>query len=394
MWDGAEVRHGSLNPLAVLVLALISSGSLGNPTVATEPEIERALNTWREYQGIEVKGTSQTIRSGKKHPLRRFRLCFGRSFKDRGLVPRSLESFIENPGEPHFTEPWICDWYSTVSKGTVLDFRRVYFSANSNYEYHNSISVTPGNFSANVGRGYEDAGVGFIDAMIASDLMSFAYSDQFSTIGEFEKNVDLKIVGEEEFLGVNGKIIEMKLKGTEHDEFTKSETYRSLVAFEPTVRILKYYDITGPNEEHCELINKSRRPFKIKKLEVISGMLIPTLVELESDEIVCSIEIDEVNRLPESFHGLWEADAPTGTKWQGEFAKTIFKDGIHVRDPFAGIIIPYTEQETEAIRQYLVKKRLSLPERGLDWWSILFYLAGFATVGCLSLVVYRKYKEG
>lgn len=379
----------SLRCVGLIVLHVGISLGLVDTASGIDPDILRVINSWREYEGIEVKGIAYIVRNGKKINEKSFVICRGTSSNQKVLRPKSVATLIPNPGEPHLKSDKVVDFFHAANNGVGVLFTRRFISIEKPGGRMSSIHTSPGNHVVPIDG--DDGYLGYLDALVDPDFLSNSGSsdDAFGILKAVEENWEFSIAEEGEFLGIKGKVIEARYKLSE--DASRTITLRTLVAFEPSVRVLKLLDAKSPSPEVIKTRNERNAAYRVKKFEVFSGLLIPTITELGTDVNYRRFEITEVNRLPANYHGLWEFDGPTGTKWGGDLMSRIRKSGVHQKPVVgAGLEIPFTEEEKEAIRTFLISKNSPVVRRGIEWTSVLFYASSLIVLICVSLVVYRN----
>jgi len=391
-----------MSPLAVIrrvATFLVFCGifaSFANRALGIDQQVLRLLTAWREYEGVEVKGTVYQVRNGEKTNKRSFIICRGTSTNEKVLRPKSVATLISNPGEPHLKSDMIIDRFMAANNGVNITFRRNYisggalnFSGDSPGWRTSNVTVQSGNFLSSFGSVEEHAS--FLDGLVDPDFSGSGCSDElFGILNAVEKDWEFSIKEEVECLGFKGKVVEACNRPSVADS-SRVVTFRTIVAFEPSVRILKYLEAECATPELVRASNVYNAGYRIKKLEVVSGLLIPTILELGSETDFRRFEVTDVNRLPADYRGLWEFDGPTGTYWSGDLLPTIRKPGVHQKSEVgAGLEIPFTEEEEEAIRRYLVSKNTPVIRQGVQWTSVLFYVSSLFVLICVSLLIYRN----
>ena len=206
---------------------------------------------------------------------------------------------------------------------------------------------------------------------------------------------DVEILGEDKYIGVPCR----RVRFTNTTDPMRGSYIECLVAFEPTIRLLKM-DRAGMGDDTPEarVYLKQRRSlidrYHVIAVDTFQNRLIPTIIEIHAGGRLDRIEISKVELMPADYQGLWEFDGPTGTSVFGELEQVIRKPGIHKKPLMGtGTQIDFTDNEQEAIRQYRVAKNMPVTINsniGISAYSLLFYISSLASLVGISLIVYRK----
>lgn len=368
-----------------ILFFVLFAGQMGTVTADKDTlTLRRLLTAWKDYEGIAITASATQETPGKPTKQMRLRITFGESGDPQRLRPISVESLVPNPGEPHIDDAEITDAFAVVTDGIVGTFQRKYITKQPPRLRTSQMIMMPG------------TGLGQVPFSLYHNGLQMGITggpmdQEFGTVELAEKNLRLQVLGDDEFLGFPAKHIRYKYDKTRRPEAGEL-TVEMLVATEPTVQVLKVLRV----ESSIPAIEKTTREIlesrSIQKLEVIEGMLIPTEFEINFSLGSFFVTVEDVHRLPEGHHGLWELDAPTGTEFAGPAQSYVQKISGHERVRHGASKLPYTTAESDKIRQYLIAHDTPVASQ-ISLTKILFYLANIAAIAFLARVGYQRIRS-
>jgi len=348
--------------------------------------------SWRGYQDIIITGTVKFYRDGVLEEEERFKAIYGHSNGVSGSRPISVGTVVRNPGEPHIQDDELFDVNCSVKDGLAGRFLRSYISQPAPSFVYSEMQMFPGEVM--IGGPKQNDPINVVHSALHPNLLSASYSSS----GVAEKGwIDgqywhLEIVGEEEFQGISAKRVRATAVEPHLPDFLGTQV-EMLVALEPSVLVLKFIDAKGGKSESFRT-NTCRRLRSRELLEVKlwDGRLIPVVTKYEEENVKAVVEVQDVISLPPDFHGLWEFDGPTGTRYIGDLEPAVRKRGIHEPYARASSLITFSLAEQEQIRKFLAAKKIIQP-RGISWARLAVYAINLIAIAYIANFIWSRIRQ-
>ncbi len=341
---------------------------------------------------MAVTGTVKFYEFGKLIEEQKFKAIYGHSEGKSGSRPFSVGRVVPNPGEPHIHDNEFFDVNCSVKNGLVGLFRRHYISQPAPSFVYSEMQMFPG--VAMIGVPMVNDPCTVVHSALQPSLLSSGCASSGPVDSQVVngKVLNIEITGEEEFQGIPANRLRVTYLESIHPNLVGMQI-EMLVALAPTVLVLKFIDGRGGKRDEyrkqlCEEL-KSRELLEVKLWE---NRLIPVVTKFEAENRKTIVEVTDVSALPTDFHGLWEFDGPTGTRYSGNLESAIRKPGIH--EPYAreSSLIPFSLDEQEQIRQFLVGKKIIKPS-GISWTRLTIYAINLIAIGYLVKFTWCRIRQ-
>jgi hypothetical protein len=166
----------------------------------------------------------------------------------------------------------------------------------------------------------------------------------------------------------------------------------------PTVQFLSLLEAQGEPVDVRKSYAGRWDAFHVKGLQELGSVIAPTEVEIRKPSLGLTryVSIDEIENLPKNFEGLWEPDNLTGTFFTGDAEQSTRLGSKRVasqHEPERVSVIPYTDDELDKIRQYILSKT-GEGSSELSISTLLIYAVNAVAVATLCVFFYRKHRYG
>lgn len=361
------------------------------PCSADDELLRRCVQSWQEYENIQLRGTAERHDlSGLQESLP-FTLSVG-SGVDGRAAPLEIGLRIPNPGEPHIDDAEIFKEAIAHTSELWAYFERELISEPPYGDQLSYIRLQPFPGRAPFNK-IELAFFGGLDGSSPRLAMK--------DMAKIMKNCTLEVLGDEKYLGFDVKRV---LLAIDVGADASGQTFpplkiESLIAPEPTLQILRNVSAEGGPEWllERESAENSYLGREVLSAKVFDRWLICDQVKLPASEQDSHwlIRFDELQPLPDDYVGLWDYDRMTGVAFIGTLEQATRKGTprIEMEHTKEASYIPYTQEEQEKIRQFLIGKTAPI-KPSVAWSTILFWAANVVAVVVLSYVGYRRLRYG
>ncbi len=371
--------------------------SVSSTCFGDEALLRRCLTFWNEYQNMHITGVVKIYDDDKLEKSVPFEYNIGQG-KDGRLPPWEILHYVPNPGEPHLDSDRIVDLAWGFDGELGFQFKRRY--------------VTTSPPSARLSSYYinRTSGMGGLASQIRKSLLlrvdapvcGFESLDPRTGM----RNSSIEVLGNERYLNVDASRVRFNITPTKGlKDITGKEVpsmhIEALVALAPTLQVLKVTSITRgdervPDERYLQITQSARTVESVKVMgnwlicDRSSYVVVGYIGEKHKRAVV---EIEKVEPLSEGYVGvLWDYQKITGSIFGGDAEKgtrrkSNRKTFEHTKEL---TYVPYTEEEQEKIRQFLLSQAQPVKPK-VNWLTVSLWAANALGAIALGWFVYRYF---
>ncbi len=362
----------------------------GNPCFGDEALLRRCLTFWNEYQNMHITGVVKIYDDDKLEKSVPFEYNIGQG-KDGRLPPWEILHLVPNPGEPHLDSDRIVDTAWGFDGELGIHFSRSYVTTSppsarlSSYFLQTSPGL--GGFALQIRKSL----LRRVDAPVSE----FINLDPRKGM----KGASVDVIGKESYLGVDATKVRCTI-GTEKDATGKESSpmyIEALVALAPTFQVLKVTSITRGLDKilDAEYLQLNQNARIVESVKVMGNWLIcdrSSYVHVGEKIKRAVVEIEKVEPLPEGYVGIWDYRKITGAVFggnaeKGTRRKSNRKTFEHTKEL---TYVPYTEEEQEKIRQFLLSQAQPVKPK-VNWLTVSLWAANALGAIALGWFVYRYF---
>ncbi len=369
----------------------------GNPCFGDEALLRRCLTFWNEYQNMHITGVVKIYDDDKLEKSVPFEYNIGQG-KDGRLPPWEILHYVPNPGEPHLDSDRIVDLAWGFDGELGFHFKRDY------------VTTFPPSARLSSYHILGSSGMGGLAYQIRKSLLlrvdapvtEFASLDPRMGM----KTSSIEILGNERYLNVDVSRVRFTINPIKGSKDVTGKEFRSmhteaLVALAPTLQVLKVISITlgderVPEERYLKISQSARTVESVKVMgnwlicDRSSYVVVGYIGEKHKRAVV---EIEKVEPLSEGYVGvLWDYQKITGSIFGGDAEKgtrrkSNRKTFEHTKEL---TYVPYTEEEQEKIRQFLLSQAQPVKPK-VNWLTVSLWAANALGAIALGWFVYRYF---
>ncbi|XZE18130.1 hypothetical protein SH449x_003414 [Pirellulaceae bacterium SH449] len=335
--------------------------------------VSEVFDQWRQYEGLSirgrVKGTYGTD-DNIAHVDREFVVNIAKT--QPGSPPKYEVCYYEdNPGEPHIDAKKII-----MEAEAFIDGARVLFT-------RHLISQKPpdallSNFNMNFSGGSMETFVVLQTVAVGFDSLL-----PFQAVGKRKRadfNLPMEFLGETEYLGLPCYHIRINWAGQDgyyHELYTTRY---------PSIQPLKLVKTNLPNDYRKILERRT-----VVSAKNFGSVVIPTHAKFIFSNRPSEVWIHSVEPLPDDHVGIYDYDKHTGVILAGEYADATARGSGRIPVPGNEKFLhhPYTDEEAEKIRKYLLMNQPGVKPKA-DWLNYVFWAFNIAAVVVIGRYVYLK----
>lgn len=346
---------------------------LWHGTVLGDEFVSELFHQWRQYEGLSIHGRIKAT-IGKDDNLtqvaREFVVNIPKTLV--GTPPKFEVCYLEdNPGEPHIDSKRITMEGEALVNGERILFTRHLVSKSPPMARLSSLNMQGGAFLPETYRVLTTIAAGF------SPLLPYQAVGQIKR-ADFNPKIDF--LAETEYLGLPCYHIRLNYIGTDgyYNEW--------LTTRYPSIQPLKLVKANLPDNMLQPL--EARTVISAKNF---GSVVIPTHAKFIWGNNPSEVWIDSVEPLPDNHVGLYDFDKLTGCILAGKYADATARGSGRIPVPGNEKFLhhPYTDEEAEKIRKYLLKNQPGIKPKA-DWLNYVFWAFNIAAVFVIGRYVYLK----
>ncbi len=370
-------------------LFLIFFASSRNICLGNESLMRRCFAAWTEYEQVRFTGVARRYEGGRVVEAVPFTANYGRGLNGNP-PPYEIGHRIPNPGEPHIDDPEIFIEAIAEVDGITIHFSRRLITTPPVNERRSDIvlSQISGAISP----------FSLIRQSILGGIDSGEPKDNAGNIESAVKRCSLEELGTESLLDLVATRIRLTIP-VGGGSLAKEPPLKieSLIATQPTLQVLKIDSVEGGRPGWLDR-EGNREHYMVRKVEsarVIGKWLVCDQVRFPTLDGSWLIEIENVEALPEDYVGLWDYNKVTGAVFGGPSEMGTRKESSRLAfsQTKAGSYIPFTKEEQERIRQFMISQALPVAQR-IAWTRVAFWVVNVAAILLIVFVGYRRYRFG
>lgn len=375
--------------LAFHALLIVAFAGNHDSCLGDDLLLRRCFAAWSEYEQVRFTGVARRYEGEKVVEEMPFTANYGRG-ANGNPPPYEIGHRVPNPGEPHIADPEVFIEAIAEVDNMTLHFNRRFITTPPVSERRSEIVLSQINGAVYPFALIRRAILGGIDS-----------SEPKGNAGNVETAVNrcsLEQLGTESIFGFDAARVRLMIPtGSGQYGETPPLEIESLLALQPTLQVLKIDSVNGGPPGWLER-DGNREQYMVRKVEsarVIEKWLVCDRVRFPTLDGSWLIEITGVERLPEDYVGLWDYNKVTGVVFGGpsEMGTRKGSPRLAFTHTKAGSYIPFTKEEQEKIRQFVIAQASPAPQR-IAWSRVAFWIMNMAAILLLVYVGYRRYRFG
>jgi hypothetical protein len=371
-----ELMNGCVLRLCGAFLVLIPlQDSLGDDPLLLRSYVSASA----QYEGMRVVGNVSKSVDGEEVDTFEFQANYGKSTAD-SLRPYEIGAVVKNPGEPQTDAPYLFTRCFSVKNNVAGEFNRAFFTD------------PPHRFA--MSKMFLRDVIHFPDIYFACHLATQFGIDgapmdsNWGNADAVVKNLRLDVLQEETFLGFPCK----RVKYTYRIPMAKGLSVELLVADNPSIQVLEVIGVDCDDPIVAKAVHPQLLSRVVEELKVIDGKLIPTRVLFNKGNEQINVVISKVEPLPANYAGTWDYESLTGTVFSGPADAATRDESKRVEIERLSSILPFTQEEAEAIRQYRLSKLSAVPQEN-GWFRYAIIAANCMAVVAFFVIRWLRYRR-
>ncbi|XZE18132.1 hypothetical protein SH449x_003416 [Pirellulaceae bacterium SH449] len=344
--------------------------------VSGDDFVSEVFDQWRQYEGLSFRGRVRGIigvagtEEHDTHLDRDFVVNIART--QPGSPPKYEVCYYEdNPGEPHIDAKKII-----MEAEAFIDGARVLFT-------RHLISQKPPSARLSV------LNMNFSECLTETHLImqtivgGVGIRPVYQAVGKVKRadfNLPFEILGETEYLGLPCYHIGMNWVGKDgfyHEWYTTRY---------PSIQPLKLVKANLPDDYRKILERRT-----VVSAKNFGSVVVPTHAKFIYSNKPSEVWIHSVVPLPDDHVGIFDYDKHTGVILGGKYADATARGSGRIPVPGNEKFLhhPYTDEEAEKIRKYLLMNQPGVKPKA-DWLNYVFWAFNIAAVFVIGRYVYLK----